>query len=411
MKIAIWHNLPSGGGKRALYNHVQGLIQRGHTLEAWCPTSADRSYLPLGELITEHALPFHWIDAATRNPLRRISAPYRVIADNIAAMDRHCRACAAAIEQGGFDLLFAQACMYFRVAAIGRYVRLPRVIYLGEPYRWLYEAMPRLPWAALPAETDWWRPAKLRRRLADSLRVRGLRIQMREEQANAQAFDAILVNSLYSRESVLRAYGLDAKVCYLGIDTAHFVNMQLQRENTIVGVGAIAREKNISLIIEALAAVEGPRPRLIWIGNVALPDHLEELRRLAALRGVTFEPRLRVSDEELLDTLNRALAMVYAPRLEPFGLAPLEANACGLPVVAVAEGGVRETIVDGVNGLLVEHEPAAMARAIERLRDNPDFARQLGDSAERLVHERWSLPASIDRLERRFEEVLHARHG
>jgi hypothetical protein len=51
-----------------------------------------------------------------------------------------------------------------------------------------------------------------------------------------------------------------------------------------------------------------------------------------------------------------------------------------------------------------------MARAIERLRDNPDFAQQLGESAERLVHERWSLPASIDRLERRFEEVLAGKY-
>jgi glycosyltransferase involved in cell wall biosynthesis len=44
--------------------------------------------------------------------------------------------------------------------------------------------------------------------------------------------------------------------------------------------------------------------------------------------------------------------MAYAPRLEPLGLAPLEAGACGLPVVAVAEAGVRETVVDGITGSL-----------------------------------------------------------
>ena len=48
--------------------------------------------------------------------------------------------------------------------------------------------------------------------------------------------------------------------------------------------------------------------------------------------------------------------MVYAPCLELVGLAPLEANACGVPVVAVAEGSVRETIVDGVYGLRVQVE-------------------------------------------------------
>jgi glycosyltransferase involved in cell wall biosynthesis len=115
---------------------------------------------------------------------------------------------------------------------------------------------------------------------------------------------------------------------------------------------------------------------------------------------------MRVSDDELRDTLSRALALVYAPRLEPFGLAPLEANACGLPAIAVAEGGVRETVEDGVNGILVEPEPPAMARAIERLRDDPALAQRLGANAYQIVRERWSLPAAIDRLETRFAETI-----
>src|SRR5581483_9311683 len=94
--------------------------------------------------------------------------------------------------------------------------------------------------------------------------------------------------------------------------------------------------------------------------------YVEELQRLANACSVEFEPRTRVSDEEIVDLLNRAMMMAYAPRLEPFGLAPLEANACGLPVIGVAEGGVRETVVDGVTGLHVEHDPGAVAAAITR---------------------------------------------
>src|SRR5258708_39613497 len=57
MKIAVWHNLPSGGGKRALYYHVRGLVQRGHSVESWCSPLADRSYLPLSEFVTDHVVP------------------------------------------------------------------------------------------------------------------------------------------------------------------------------------------------------------------------------------------------------------------------------------------------------------------------------------------------------------------
>ncbi|MBI5197323.1 MAG: glycosyltransferase family 4 protein, partial [Nitrospirae bacterium] len=88
------------------------------------------------------------------------------------------------------------------------------------------------------------------------------------------------------------------------------------------------------------------------------------------------------------------------------GLAPLEANACGLPVIAVAEGGVRETIVDGRNGLLVESDAKTMATAIERIMTDTDYARELGIMGSKMVGERWSLKASIDRLEQRFYEIV-----
>ena len=86
----------------------------------------------------------------------------------------------------------------------------------------------------------------------------------------------------------------------------------------------------------------------------------------------------------------------------------LEANACGLPVVAVAEGGVRETVQDGVNGLLVEEDEPAMAAAIDRLRGDPALRRALGENGRRIVAERWSLETAADRLERRLEEVVRA---
>jgi glycosyltransferase involved in cell wall biosynthesis len=113
-----------------------------------------------------------------------------------------------------------------------------------------------------------------------------------------------------------------------------------------------------------------------------------------------------VTDNELIDIYNRASMMVYAPRLEPFGFVPLEANACGLPVVAVAEGGVRETVIDGMNGLLVESDEMAMASAIERIRDDKDYAHSLGKNGRNMVVEKWSLRASIDRIEQRLEEVI-----
>jgi glycosyltransferase involved in cell wall biosynthesis len=131
------------------------------------------------------------------------------------------------------------------------------------------------------------------------------------------------------------------------------------------------------------------------------------MEALAHSRGVAFEAKVGVSDSELIDILNHAMALLYAPRLEPFGLAPLEANACGLPVIAVAEGGVRETMVNQVTGLLVDNNPAAMAEAIERLSADPSLARKLGANACLAVKEKWTMNAAIDRLEKKL--VQYAR--
>jgi glycosyltransferase involved in cell wall biosynthesis len=408
MKIAVWHHLPSGGGKRALYYHVRGLVERGHTVEVWRPPSADTSYLPLNQLAAEHIVPLDWQPRAARNPLARPLASYHNVLGRMAAMDRHCRRCAEQINRGGFDLLFANGCKFFHTAPIGRYADLPSVLYLQEPYRPLYEAQPRLPWLAIASAPPggWWRPGYIGAFLRDAIRVQALRIQAREEVASAQAFTSILVNSLYSRESVLRAYGLAAQVCYLGVDTQLFQDRSQPREAFVIGLGGFTFAKNIPFAIEALARARPPRPRLVWVGNANNMAHMEAMQRLADAAGVDFEPKLRVSDEQLIDLLNRAMAMLYAPRLEPFGFAPLEANACGAPVIAVAEGGVRETIVDGANGLLVEAEPQAMAQAIDHLRDHPDIARTLGANGRRMVERQWSIDASIDRLEQRFAQAI-----
>jgi glycosyltransferase involved in cell wall biosynthesis len=406
MKIAVWHNLPSGGGKRALYYHVRGLLERGHTVESWCPTSADQSYLPLGELTTEHVLPLDWQPRAEKKLAARLTTLQLDPLTRIAALDRHCRQCAEEIERGDFDLLFSNSSLYQSVSSIGRYVRLPKVIYLQEPTREFFEAMPDPLWNALPPAESYLSPTFYRAYVQDLIKTQTWRAMLREEVRNAKAFDAMLVNSFYSRESILRAYGLEAKVCYLGVDAEKFVDLNLPRENYVVGLGAFVKLKNVEFALRSLAELSEPRPRLVWVGNAADPAYLEDMKRLAATLDVDFEPRVNIDDEELVKLLNRALLMIYSSRLEPFGFAPLEANACGTPVLAVAEGGVRETIVDGVNGLLVDSDPRAMAAAIKRLSSDPEYARRLGQTGRQQVLERWSVEASVERLEQKLSAAV-----
>ncbi|MGA9768304.1 MAG: glycosyltransferase family 4 protein [Blastocatellia bacterium] len=408
MRIAVWHNLPSGGGKRALYYQIKGLVERGHSVECWSPDMADLSYLPLKEFAPEHVVPFDYKPRTLPGHAGKAVSRYLNAINRLRAMDKACKQSAKEIEAGGFDILFASSCLLYNMPQVMRYARGPKVVYLQEPCRLLYEARPVLPWVGRVEGKNVSLLTRTGRFVFDQLQGQSFRIQARREWSAAHSCDRILVNSYYSRESLLRAYGRSAKVCYLGVDTSLFRNLRKPREGFIVGLGAFCPPKRIDLAIKAIAHLKEPRPKLVWIGNGGVMGYLEEMKSLALSLGVEFEAKNTIPDSELVDILNRAALMLYTPQLEPFGLAPLEANACGTPVVAVAEGGVRETIKDEVNGMLVAPEPDSLAEAVAKLLRDPALARLMGERASDHVQQKWIWSASIDNLEENLLQVAQS---
>jgi len=400
LKIAVWYNLPSGGGKRALYYHVRGLVGRGHQVACWSLDTADHNFLPLTEFAPERIVSSEFKDRSRKRFTDRWTPGYTETVDRLRAFDDACKRCANEIEAGDFDLVFANSALSYYVPYITRHLRMKKVLYLQEPCRFMYEAWPVLPWVSgAPEDLEQAYLFKPRQFIADYANLQTLRLQAKQEWLNAHACEQILVNSYFSRESVLRAYGVDAKVCYLGVDTTLFRNLGLERERFIVGLGSFDSTKGIDLAVKAVALLPEPRPPFVWIANSANEAYKSTISELARSSGVELRIQMAISDSELIATLNKAALLLYTSRLEPFGFAPLEANACGLPVVGVAEGGIRETVQDGVNGFLVDPEVESIACAANRLLQNPALARQMGEQAAVNVQRTWNVERSVDRLE------------
>ena len=417
MKIAVWHNLPSGGGKRALYYQVKGLLTRGHSVEVWRTDAASDDFLPLSELTREHVLPLGLPPVPRFGPgIREAVRRYRDRMARICALDRHCQSCARQIEAGGFDLLLAGPSQFLHTPPIGRHCRLPRVLYLQEPSRFLYEAQCGAPWRS-PSPDDWgWRsPRKLAAMVTNLVDVQGFRNMARAEYLFARGYDRILVNSCFSRESVLLALGVDAKVCPLGIDTDLFrpPDSGGGEGGYIIGLGAIVPRKAIERSIRAVGAIpKAVRPELVWVGDSVNKGHKAKLEREAKDRGVHISFHVGVSDQALVRLLGGAIVMLYTPYLEPFGFAPLEANACGVPVVAIAEGGVRESMKPGVNGFLVpDDNPQALANAIVRFLDDPEMRLRMGQTGREDVVRNWTWNRGVTALVKHLQEVVTAKGG
>lgn len=409
VRIAVWHALPSGGGKRALFDHVVGLVALGHHVEVWCPPEADEEFLPLRKFARVNIGPTSMVRHPEARWRNRVS---QVVHDQdlrLRALDEHCQHVAHQINKRDFDVVFANTAAYAHAPSIGRYVNAPSVLYLQEPARVLYESTggehpfavqsrPRRSALSLGSWMDF-------ARWTYTTRQKALRIG--HEIENANSYDRLAVNSYYSRESVLRAYGVNACVCYLGVDARRFRPIGLTRERFLITVGG-GRAKNIGFLLDGLADLPtGSRPpKLVWVTNVDDPFWFSELTAQSRDLGIALDVRCRVSEAELLELLNRAYAMVYAPRLEPFGLALLEAAACELPVVAVAEAGVREVIIDRETGLLTGGNKSEFAAAVQELLDKPQLARTLGAKARSNVEARWTLRKAAERLDALLQDAI-----
>ncbi len=104
--------------------------------------------------------------------------------------------------------------------------------------------------------------------------------------------------------------------------------------------------------------------------------------------------------------LRRARALVYISESEGLGSAALLALAHGVPVIASRTGGLPEMVVDGVTGLLVDNEPAAIAAAAARLAGDPALAARLGAAGRRLVEERFTIERMAEATLCAYRRVL-----
>ncbi|MHC6594985.1 glycosyltransferase [Arthrobacter sp. C152] len=174
------------------------------------------------------------------------------------------------------------------------------------------------------------------------------------------------------------------------------------RRHRILSVGRLVPRKGVDLVIRALPYLKAAGfddVELLIVGGGADTTTLNadpEIRRLlglAAELGVADHVTLQgqVSRSEMPGIFRSADAVVCAPWYEPFGIVPLEAMACGVPVVAAAVGGLRDTVVDHATGLHVPpRDPEAIGSALALLLENPDLRARLGQAGERRARTRYS---------------------
>ena len=192
-----------------------------------------------------------------------------------------------------------------------------------------------------------------------------------------------VANSQFVRERIRRYYKRDAQVIHPFVNDAFLeAPLAASRDDHHLVVSALVPYKNVELAIDAFA---GGGRRLQVIGGGPL---LEALRKRG---GPNVELLGAVSTAEILERLSRARSLIL-PGVEDFGITPLEAMSLGTPVVALGEGGVRDSVIDGVTGIFF---PKAEVSSL----------REALDAVERREWDRHALRAHASRFSRAHFDV------
>jgi glycosyltransferase involved in cell wall biosynthesis len=207
----------------------------------------------------------------------------------------------------------------------------------------------------------------------------------------------------------LKAMGIDTgKVSIapcgvdLGLFSADGPPAPRPRRHRILSVGRLVPRKGVDLVIRALphlAAAGFDDVELLIVGGGAEPGVLRadpEARRLLDLaRGLGVGEKVtlqgQVARGAMPGIFRSADAVVCTPWYEPFGIVPLEAMACGVPVVAAAVGGLQDTVRDHVTGLHVPPlDPEAIANALAVLLGSPGLRAEMGAAGQARARTRYS---------------------
>jgi glycosyltransferase involved in cell wall biosynthesis len=382
MRIALFHNLPSGGAKRAVFEFIKHL-SKVHEIDLYIYDIKAEDFLDIRPLVKNTIL----IDSGEVSGRTRVG---RIISIN--SVRTASKKTARLINDGKYDVALVMQCKVTNSPYVLRYLDIPSLYFCHEPSAKIMEPH--------------YRGRAQDGRLA-SLKKIFLRWGIEIDRANAISATQICTSSLYSRENLYRNYGIYPRLNYLGVDALFFRPLDMQREPTVLCVGALNSAKGQDFVIRSVGTTNR-RPSIKFIYNFeyGLPGYKEKLVQLAEKLDVSISFECLVDDESLVKAYNQASLTVFPSLLEPLGLVPLESMSCGTPVVGIAEAGIRETVIHNKTGLLTERDPHEFGQAIEQLMNDKEMRKNMSDKGRQWVEESWSWEQASQQLEKNMQKTI-----
>ena len=213
--------------------------------------------------------------------------------------------------------------------------------------------------------------------------------------STANRVDHYVANSRYIARRIKKTYGKPSDVIYPPVDVDKFT-LREAKEEFYLTASRMVPYKKVDLIVEAFSQTD---KRLLVIGDG--PD----MAKIKSKASKNVELLGFASDETMADLMGRAKAFVFAAE-EDFGITPVEAQACGTPVICFGRGGTRETVRDGESGLyFMEQNAKELLAAVAKFEQNYDKFEPVKIRENSLKFSRARFEAEIKSyVEKKYEE-------
>lgn len=211
--------------------------------------------------------------------------------------------------------------------------------------------------------------------------------------ATVNRVDHYIANSKYIAKRIKKLYNREATVIYPPVDVNSFT-LETEKEDYYLAASRLVSYKKLDIIVEAFSKM--PHKKLIVIGDGPEMDKLKRLKKEnISLLGYQ-------SKESLVHHMQKAKAFVFAAE-EDFGIIPVEAQACGTPVIAFGKGGALETVIDKETGVFFYQQSVdAIMNAVDLFEKQEFNATLIRENAEKF---------SVEIFEKKFNEFVEKKYA
>lgn len=324
-KIAIVHNLTSGGAVRVL-NETNKLLSQKYIIKIFSPPKNKFS----GKNTLQKVMGYtHYI--------------YKTLPDYYQRISRE-------VNKGGYHAAVVHPDTYLKAPYLLFYLRVKSIYILHEPPREFYEPL-------------YYHAPLVKDKLFTILRIP---IVILDRIVSKKA-SHIVVNSKFSKNKIDKIYGVKSRVIYPGLTSKLVLTRRnTKRKNLCLSVGSLLPYKGHELTIEAIGMMS-KRPQLVVVGNGREVEK-NNLKKLAKKKGVQLRIINKISDKGLSELYKSARVYINSAYQEPFGISSLEALNSGENLVTVNECGTQELKkFFGNRVIVVNRTPKSISKGINKM--------------------------------------------